>query len=430
MRRSVAFFAPAFLLVACGAPLVAGTRGPATPVAMRVAPASAGQPLFRSGNQALDEDLAGPPNAIEAISKRLASEGRSAGELRVFPVALARQPRPYVGPWSGRGVPVAGRLLADDLAGVRSPVAWATVEALGSGDKVVASTTTDADGNFRLDLDSKYQRIGLKLAYRMANQYWDLQNYRWEGQSFTAGAGVDVGEISLVKGSANAEAAWIHEIGVRYLKTFAREGVSLDFWRSRIAIRWPGSGDYYSFGQVNLTKARQWDVNGHELGHAISDQGLNMRFGGGQHMIDRCYDETLAWSEGIASFLGLAVSVPANDPNASFEFMVPRRAPLRYENVPDEKDPEHPDAPAVCRGPANEWRAGAAIWDLYDTHVDGTDRAALPFARIWESLAKGNGKPPVRSVLDAFRLISVGLGPEARATMPGAGAQNFIDFRP
>lgn len=429
MRRSALFLAPV-ALVACGSPLVAGQQPAAVREAMTVAPASARQVTFRSTHEAHDRDLAGDAAGIEALAQRLAGEGRLEAGVRVFPVTASRPARPYAGPRVAAGIPVVGRLTADDLSGKRAPLAYATVEALGSGNKVVAATTTDAEGAFSLDIDPKFQRIGLTLSYRLANQYWDVEKYRWEGAPFTAGSGVDLGEVSLVRGSANAEAAWIHEIGVRYLKTFQREGVSLAFWKARIGITWPGSADYYSFGQVNMTKAHQWDVNGHELGHAISDQGLNMRFGGGQHYIDRCYDETIAFSEGVASYLGLAVSVPADAPNASFEFMVPRRAPLRYENVPDEKDPEHPDAPAVCRGPGNEWRAGAALWDLYDTHADGTDQVAIPFSTIWGAMAKGNGKPAIRSVLDAYRLVSEKVDGGVRSGMTGAAAQNFIIFKP
>lgn len=429
MRRSALLLAP-IALVACGTPLVASQQPVVGSRAMAVAPASATQTVFRSTHEAHDRDLAADPVGVEAVAQRLAGEGRPEAGVRVFPVAAVRQPKAYAGPRVTAGIPVVGRLLADDLSGVRSPLAYATVEALGSGNKVVAATTTDAAGNFSLDIDPKFQRIGLTLSYRLANQFWDIEKYRWEGAPFTAGSGVDLGEVGLVRGTANAEAAWIHEIGVRYLKTFQREGVSLAFWKARIGITWPGSADYYSFGQVNMTQAKQWDVNGHEMGHAISDQGLNMRFGGGQHYIDRCYDETIAFSEGVASYLGLAVSVPSDAPNASFEFMVPRRAPLRYENVPDEKDPEHPDAPAVCRGPGNEWRAGAALWDLYDRNADGTDQVAIPFSTIWSAMAKGNGKPAIRSVLDAYKFVSEKVDPAVRSGMTGAAAQNFIIFKP
>jgi hypothetical protein len=173
------------------------------------------------------------------------------------------------------------------------------------------------------------------------------------------------------------------------------ETVDLAFWSSPIQFVWPSGGDYYSWGTVNLTRGDHWDVVGHEMGHAIYDLADIGAFGGGQHKIDECYSEALALSEGWASYFSAWVSVDLQDSDARFEFMVPRRAPIRFENVPED----------VCKGHTNEWRVNAFFWDLVDLNEDG-EGGAETFARVWTSLLKSNS----RSAKDAStRLERAGL---------------------
>ena len=146
----------------------------------------------------------------------------------------------------------------------------------------------------------------------------------------------------------------------------------LGFWKRQISIKWPGRGDFYSAGVVNVTKGDHWDVVGHELGHAIYDQARLGRMGGGQHYIDRCYNEALALSEGWASFFSAWLSIDLNHPDAQFEFMVPRRAPVKFENIPSD----------VCAGQTNEWRVTGFFWDLIDHHEDG-EQSRISFSDYW-----------------------------------------------
>lgn len=148
--------------------------------------------------------------------------------------------------------------------------------------------------------------------------------------------------------------------------------VGVGFWKSSIKFTWPADGDYYSSNHVRITLGYQWDVVGHELGHAIYDQANLGAFGGGSHKIDECYSSQLALSEGWASFFSAWLMIPLNDPNAHFEYMVPRRSPLNIENVPAD----------VCGKSTNEWRVTSFLWDLIDTHDDG-ETYAIPFATLW-----------------------------------------------
>ncbi len=437
MRRFAPLFGATLIAAtACGVggnnPATTRLAGKAAPtlVAQRspkLQPFTAGSRLHRSSVKTIDGDMAGPLRVSGDLRARLLTEAVEKGARLTFATRTTGGGA-VATPEERDSVPVSGQLSGTNLAGAQVGIANATVELRGKGGQVVGTGITGPDGTWNLNLDVKYQRIALGVRYLLANKLWKVGDYDWQGPEFTAGAGVDVGQSVIDGNSVNGQAALIHEIFNRYITFFTAQGVDLGFWNSAIDVVWPGGGDYYSWGTVNLTEAKQWDVNGHEIGHAISDIGINMRFGGGQHYIDRCYDETLAWSEGVATFLGLSVSKPADDPDARFEFMVKRRAPLRYENVPGEKDSEHPDAPPVCSGPSNEWRAGAAMWDLYDTHGDGFDTVAVPFATMWNAMAKGNGKPAITSVKHAYKLIREQVDQETGAKFPAAAKQNTIDL--
>lgn len=154
-----------------------------------------------------------------------------------------------------------------------------------------------------------------------------------------------------------------------------RSEVGLGFWTKPIRFSFPGDGDYYSWGTVHLTRGDHWDVVGHEMGHAIYDLAGLGGMGGGQHKIDECYSSTLALSEGWASFFSAWVSVDLDDADAKFEYMVPRRAPLRFETIPAD----------VCAGQDNEWRVTGFFWDLVDLHRD-SEQAEAPFGALWKAM--------------------------------------------
>jgi len=154
-----------------------------------------------------------------------------------------------------------------------------------------------------------------------------------------------------------------------------QQTVGLDFWSRNLNFIWPSSGDYYSFGTVNITRGDHWDVVLHEMGHAIYDMGKIGAFGGGSHKIDECYSPALALSEGWASYFAGWAAINLDHPDAAFEYLVPRRAPIQIENVPAD----------VCKGPTNEWRVTAFLWDLIDTHDDG-ESFDTGFETLWNAL--------------------------------------------
>ncbi len=190
------------------------------------------------------------------------------------------------------------------------------------------------------------------------------------------------------------------------------ESVDLSFWRNSISFEFPADADYYNWGTVHITRGDHWDVVGHELGHAIYDQANIGAFGGGQHYIDRCYSGALALSEGWASYFSSWLSVGLGDADAKFEYMVPRRAPIRIENVPED----------VCVGPGSEWRVNAFFWDFIDLNDDG-EQSAETFARVWHALLNSNSRD-VGAV--ARKLVGAGF---AEATVNTAWQLSFRQNR-
>lgn len=168
------------------------------------------------------------------------------------------------------------------------------------------------------------------------------------------------------------QAMTIWEIAIKSVQKLISIG-RIDFWKNKIIINWPSNGDYYTFNSVHLTRGDYWDVVGHELGHAIYDQAKIGVFGGGAHKIDECYTHALALSEGWASFFSAYLSLDLNDTDAKFQYMVPRRAPLRIEQIPDD----------VCASEKNEWRVTGWLWDLIDLSAD-QEQIEKSFLSLWD----------------------------------------------
>ncbi|MEB3285280.1 MAG: hypothetical protein VKN33_08345 [Candidatus Sericytochromatia bacterium] len=358
-----------------------------------------------------------------AALRREAKEVR--GSVAVFPTRVLSARSGGISPrFRARGPVVTGVLLYPDFSGRLIPAANATVRleartgALG-GSKEIVSGVTDQSGRWVVEVPSGFLGKTFTSTYELGNKRWTLQKLRWEGPRIEAlsASGHDTGERTLEPNTQNGKAALIHQIWNRALTAFEREAISTDAWWTRqITTRWPADGNYYSMGTVSLTDAEWWDVNGHEIGHAIFFNAFNSASGGGQHKIDECYGADLAWSEGFASFFSAVISIDRADSDAKFEYMVPRRKPIRIENVPAD----------VCQGHTNEWRVSAALWDLYDTHQDGQDRVAVDFKNIWGALVKTNTPGRIADVRGAFSRIAAASEEDIRPSLAAAFAQSGV----
>ncbi|MOA63985.1 hypothetical protein D3C78_1898960 [compost metagenome] len=66
---------------------------------------------------------------------------------------------------------------------------------------------------------------------------------------------------------------------------------------------------------------------------------------------------------------------------------------------------------------------GAALWDVYDTHEDGTDRIAVEFKTIWGALVKTNNSARMSDVRDAFKRLAAVTPAGDRQALADAFAQ-------
>ena len=279
-----------------------------------------------------------------------------------------------------------------------------------------ATQYTDPEGRFRIPLGEDTPPSFI-LRFSLQTPRWIIgrssrSTYAWDSTPIAQDpSDRDVGDFIVPADQVVTEAIWIHVTLNKAQSLFESIQDDLSWWPA-IPIRWPASGDYFSWGTVNVTSAKQWDVVGHEFGHAIFHFGTSAVSSGGRHKIDECYESTLAWSEGWASYFSAVAQVDGNDPDAKFEYMVPRRAPIRFENVPED----------VCAGPKNEWRVTAALWDVYDIHDDGNDRISVSFDTMWKAMRDGNRQSALKDYTD---FLSIRLNDEERNLLQPALEQNL-----
>jgi hypothetical protein len=305
------------------------------------------------GARTYDSDLGGrPPIRTYPLSSELSPDSLQTGP-GTGPLTLAVLRMDH-----GRLTPVA-----------ELPFVFAT----GAGN---FRLTTDSNGTVRLPTRFRCATPKIRASAELKNEYFQVESthdyhvYKIVADLPCTGAAT----MTFKPDSDAGQALGIWQIATR-ARAVLNASIGLSFWRSQITFAWPSDGDYYTSGTVNLTRGDHWDVVGHEMGHAIYDQGGLGRFGGGEHKIDECYSNTLALSEGWASFFSGWVSVNLADPDAKFEYMVPRRAPIRFENIPAD----------VCKGENNEWRVTGFFWDLIDLHQDG-EAMSESFARLWNAM--------------------------------------------
>jgi hypothetical protein len=260
--------------------------------------------------------------------------------------------------------------------GMNVPVTGLTVGAGRTGDDGRVQILCNSNGSYTIPLSTEYFQIR-----GSGGRVYQVDVDATCGQSY---------DIVFAEKSDAGQALSIFETFERGRKKLEAT-VGLDFWRQRLRVQWPSNGDYYSFGTVNVTLGYQWDVVAHEMGHAIYDMADLGGMQGSAHKIDECYTPTLALSEGWASFYAGWLYVDLADPDAKFQYLVPRRAPIRFENVPAD----------VCRQVTNEWRVTAFFWDLIDTNNDN-ETVAEPFAKHWQAL-KGSGVSGLPQAIDRLR---------------------------
>lgn len=96
----------------------------------------------------------------------------------------------------------------------------------------------------------------------------------------------------------------------------------------------------------------------HELGHQLEAKHWDDQGPGGSHTLTGCFSRKLVLSEGYATFLALWL-FNARDARRAMAYGIDHEAP----------------GAGTCASPldSNEVWIAAALWDLYDTHMDGFD---------------------------------------------------------
>lgn len=134
--------------------------------------------------------------------------------------------------------------------------------------------------------------------------------------------------------------------------------------------------------------AFDWDVLGHEFFHFVADRAaprvIDENPGGGHGggsaigqpprpgATARTRDEgmRLAWSEGLATFMSLALQAQPPDPTFDFPRSLTAVGDRRYRDSEDVEVALDPEAPADSAGFGSPSSVLGLLWDLFDAAVD------------------------------------------------------------
>jgi len=286
---------------------------------------------------------------------------------------------------------------------------------------VINETSTNEGGHWRIPADGLEAGI-YKITAILESEKWKITNgsrtYGLELGNIDYDGDLGVILVSLILEDVPIyQAAAIHNTASHGFKVLQENGINIDWW-NKLDINWPATGDYYSrLSGVHITEGLHWDVVGHEIGHAVFDMASRGVMGGGQHYIDQCYNTSLAFSEGWASFYSAFTQINRDNPDPHFEFMVARRAPLEIEHIPSD----------VCAGDTNEWRVYAALWDLYDSYEGDDDQFEMSLIAHWNAFT---GPSHMRGFEDFIKLNLFPLieTPESQEEVLRVLRENTIEF--
>lgn len=257
-----------------------------------------------------------------------------------------------------------------------------TTDVAGHGQ---ASCEPGATVNFEVRFENNAYKI-----VSSSNQVYVLKLNAQCGQGYT---------LTFATNSKAGNVVSIFETVERARAKLSQE-VGLAFWNDRVNISWPARSTYTDLGFMNIVHGSQYEVVGHELGHAVADlanineqgacQGTQCSTGQKIHLIEQCYNDDFGFSEGWAHFFSAWLYLDPKDPDAGFVNMVARRSPISLEKIPSD----------VCTGPSSEWRVAAFLWDLID-QADNGEKVEYPFAKVWNAF---HGRSP-KNVAEAANLM-------------------------
>lgn len=264
------------------------------------------------------------------------------------------------------------------IKGVEVPVEGLEVLIKTSSGKKIKENYVDSNGKISY-VNCYSGSKDFTFSTELSNQYFGVNLSG--SKKYTLSSKIDCGQsVKLVfnEDSYSGQAVGIWQTAHKAMSKLDNS-VGLGFWKEKIEFFYPGSGDYYTKGTINITNGHHWDVVAHELGHGIYDLINFGPFGGGYHKISGCYSSALAISEGWASFFAAWVGVSLDEKDAEFEYMANKtlKDPVKFENI---------DESRVCKGITNELRVTAFFWDLIDWN-DDFEKSDEYFSKVWDILA-------------------------------------------
>ncbi|MBI1851556.1 MAG: hypothetical protein HYR85_14540 [Planctomycetes bacterium] len=351
-----------------------------------------------------------------------------------------------------RYVDVRGSISYRDSSGGLHPFRYVLTQVVDvdtpSPDQVLATTATKSDGSFFAhvwvpanvdptgDVDLKVKFFSEITSGKMARVTIDGTN-DWVASSTTivdfAGTSYDFGPLAFaapVSGSAN------DDVGSRVFSVvdcMLQVGAETFFLRShaslpQITVIYPVSGSVSFYCDpvavapdclggtcaaptVNILRqdALDWDVMAHEWSHYLANRGASHHSAsscGGSHSSEtstipengKDKGTRLAWSEGIATFLAMAmlekqsIALPA----------IPNAGGLTYDDTEDStivrnlESATLPDATVPGLGYANEASVYRTLWDLHDNAPDvspdslARDGTRATLAKLWELMTRAD----------------------------------------
>lgn len=348
------------------------------------------------------------------------------------------------------------------------PIRYAEIAVLDASGNQVQCGETDASGDFSLQIPTGSEELTIEVRSRGSNSNINasiLDNhtnvmYYKINQNFTPNSSKSIGTLTAAAtGTLEGGAFNIFDKIVdttQYLKTNTNN-CSATFsdcneftTATSVDVYWtPGCnpGLYYGAGPVSFYisgTSRMYILGGsdgdvdssdtdhfddtiiiHEFGHFLEDQYSNSDSPGGSHDANTIIDPRLAWSEGWATFLAMAVTGESvyrdtygNTDGNSFGYGFPL---YNAENDSPKRDPSS-SSYTFNQGEGNfrEFAIVRALLDAVDTSNEGSnDTVNINFNELW-TIFNGTNSFKHYSGSSGYYFRSVGLFAELHAALTGA----------
>jgi hypothetical protein len=270
-------------------------------------------------------------------------------------------------------------------------------------DDLLGKTTTDANGAYSITVTNDDGPGGggvdiylLITSYRpVVNQYMLIPDgegsyfpsyYAWRSTTTDDITTPSVAINFQITENAPAASVWSGASSAYYLASTATS-IPVRSWD----VRYPGfvPGTFFNGAVINIDAANNSPVVvGHEYGHAVMYQAYGGQMGpGGTHYFCQPASTGLAWSEGFATFFGLAA---IGSPDGQMHWSVGDEG-VSMENWSCNIHDLNTD----------EGRVAAALWDLYDAPDDNNGGSA-DRGRNGFSDANSANRVGIRTMLDTL----------------------------